>query len=148
MVVNKMISAEQNKAVVRRFFEEAVNKGNLNVLDQVIADDFLDRNVPPGTPAGPEGVKQFLRMVRTAFPDLHVSIDDMLAEGEKVVARLTVRGTHKGELMGIPPTGRQATWGGMDIIRIAGTKMAERWGLRDFLGMMQQLGVISLPVQK
>lgn len=138
----------QNKIIVRRFFDEVVNGRKLEVVDELIASDFTDHNVPPGTPKGPEGMKQFLKMVGTAFPDLHITIEDMLEDGEKVIVRLSVRGTHKGDLMSIPPTGKQATWAGIDIIRIANGMMVERWGLRDFMSLMQQLGIVQPPGEK
>jgi steroid delta-isomerase-like uncharacterized protein len=142
-----MTTVERNKSIARRFFEEAANRGNLAVMDEVISADFVDHAAPPGTPPGVEGAKQFLSAVRTSFPDLHLTIEEMIAERDKVVVLLTVHGTHKGELKGIPPTGKQATWKGADILRIAGGKMVERWVLRDHLGMMQQLGILP-PLDK
>jgi len=141
------MSAE-NKAIVRRFFEEVVNKGNMAVADELIAQDYLEHGSPAGQPAGIEGFKQFIALVATAFPDLQVTIEDMISEENKVVVRLTVHGTHTGKLMGaIPPTGKRAMWTGIDIIRVVGGKIAERWSQRDLLGMMQQLGVIPAPGQ-
>ena len=137
------MSAE-NKAIVRRFFEEAVNKGNMTVVDELIAQNYIEHKGPVGPPSGIEGFKQFIAMVATAFPDLQVTIEDLIAEGDKVVARVTVRGTHKGTLMGnIPPTGKHAVWTGIDIFQIANGKIVGRWNQRDLLGLMQQLGVIA-----
>ena len=132
------MSAEEHKALVRRFFEEIVNGGNLAVADEIFAPTF---------PGGLEPVKATASMWRTVFPDLQLTIEDMIAEGDNVVARLTIRGTHQGELKSqmlgtIAPTGRQATWTGIDIFRIAGGRIVERWNERDLVGLLQQLGVI------
>jgi steroid delta-isomerase-like uncharacterized protein len=142
------MSVAENKAILRRLYEEIHNKGNMAVADELIAADFVNHNVPsPEIPPGPEGVKQIFTMFRHAFPDFNVTVEDMVAEGDKVVARLTVRGTHKGEFMGIAPTGKQITISVIDIARIASGKIVERWGAEDNLGMMQQLGVVPPPGQ-
>jgi predicted ester cyclase len=138
--------SEENKALMRRMYEEIHNKGNMAAVDELVAANFVDHNAPdPGLPPGPEGIKQTFTMFHNAFPDFHVTVEDMLAEGDKVVARLTITGTHKGDLIGIAPTGKQVTLGVIDIARIAGGKMVERWGQEDMLGMMQQLGVVPPP---
>lgn len=135
-----------NKTIVRRFYEEVVNEGNMTLAGELIARDFTEHGGPPGQPTGMAGFRQFVTMVTTAFPDLHVTIEDMIAEGDKVAARVTVRGTHTGNLMGnIAPTGRHATWTGIDIFQIAGGKIIGRWNQRDLLRLMQQLGVIPAP---
>jgi steroid delta-isomerase-like uncharacterized protein len=134
--------SEQNKAIVRRLYEEIWDKGNLAVLDELHAVDAVDHNRPPGLPPGREGVKQFFRMYLAAFPDVRMVIEDQVAEGDRVVTRWTATGTHKGELMGIPPTGKQVRVSGIDINRLEGGKIIESWGSSDQLGMMQQLGVI------
>ena len=108
---------EANKAMMRRFYDEVVNKGNLDEIDARIAQDLIEHNSPPGVPSGPEGMKQSVAMFRAAFPDIRVTIHDTLAEGDKVVIRATASGTHMGELMGIPATGRQAHSSGRDTHR-------------------------------
>ena len=133
---------EENKAKMRRLIDEGFNQGNLGVVDELIAPDAVDHNLPPGIGPGAEGLKQLITMFRTAFPDMHLATEDVIAEGDKVVARSTIRGTHKGEFMGIAPTGKQVTISGIDIVRSEGGKMVEHWGLTDDMGMMQQLGVI------
>jgi len=138
------VSAE-NKTIARRFYEEVWSKGNLGALDELMATNIVDHHTLPGLPPGLEGFKQVLTMFRTAFPDLHLTVEDMIAEGDMVVSRVKVRGTHKGDLMGIAPTGKQVTLEAIDITRIAGDKFVERWGIIDMLGMMQQLGVIPAP---
>jgi len=137
------MSVEQNKALFRRFVEEVLNNGNVSTIDELLAPNFVEREVlPPGTPGGREGVKQLTMMFRTAFPDFNVSIDDMIAEGDKIVARTTWNGTQKGEFMGIPPSGKRVSFDVIDIIRISDGKGVEHWGVMDSSAMMQQLGVI------
>lgn len=138
------MSAQRHKTVVRRFFEQVINKGNLALADELMTPDFLDHGLPPGFPPGMNGFKQFARMLAGAFPDLHVTIEELIAEENAVAARLTVRGTHQGLLLGrIAPTGKVATWAGMDFTRLDRGKMVERWSVRDLLGLMQQLGVVQ-----
>jgi len=137
------MSVEQNKALFRRFVEEVFNKGNVSTIDEFLAPNFVEREVlPPGTPSGREGVKQLTMMFRTAFPDFNVSIDDMIAEGDKIVARTTWSGTQKGEFMGIPSSGKRVSFDVIDIIRISEDKGVEHWGVMDSSALMQQLGVI------
>ncbi len=136
------MSTEQNKALVRRFYDEVFNKKNLAVIDDFLDPHIIEHSLPPGLPGGIEGSRQFIGMYLTAFPDLHLTAEDMIAEGDKVVSRLTMRGTHRGEFMGIPPTGKQVTITGIQIPRIAGGKITENWINLDALGMLQQLGVI------
>ena len=139
------MSAEQNKILVRRVYEEIINKGNLNVADEAFSSDYVYRS--PGSPElrGPEGFKQLIAMYRNAFPDLHLDVDSLIAEGDTVVSRWTGGGTHKGELMGIPPTGKHVKVTGVVISRFAGGKAVEDWELIDTLGMLQQLGAIPAP---
>ena len=139
--------AETNKAVVRRFFEEVWNKGKLNVLDELIVKDHVSSGpgALPGLPTGPEGSKQFVTVYRNAFPDVQFTIDDQIAEGDKVVTRWTAHGTHQGELVGIPATGKSSTVTGITENRIVDGKIVESWNIFDQFGMMQQLGVIPMP---
>ncbi len=140
------MSTEQNKAIARRNFEEAWNKQNLAVVDELFATDYIGHFAIHSEPvSGIEAYKQFMSGYFVAFPDARFTIEDILAEGDRVVARWTVRGTHKGELSGIPPTGKQVTVTGMWILRVAGGKIAEQWGIFDALGLMQQLGVVPPP---
>ena len=137
--------SEENKALARRYVEEAINKGNLAVIDELTAADYVEHSPFPGQAPGIEGEKQLISMLRAAFPDLHSTIEDLIAEGDKVVLRATARGTHKGEFMGIPPTGKQVTVTEIHIIRFVGGKGVEHWGEVDMMGMMQQLGVAPTP---
>ncbi len=137
---------DDNKAIVRRFIEQAFNVGNVPVIDELVADNYVN-HAGKTEVRGPEGMKQFVTTYRTAFPDYACTIDDQVAEGDKVVTRWTARGTQRGELMGIPPTGKHITLSGVVIDRIANGKLVETWLHADVLEMMQQLGVIPEPEQ-
>ena len=142
------MSTEQNKALVRQMVEEVFNRGNVSLADEFLAPDFVEREeLPPGIPRDREGVKQLTTMLRNAFPDFKARIDDIVAEGDKVVIRQTWSGTHQGEFMGVPPTGRSVSFGVIDIIRMTGGKVAEHWGQMDSMSLMQQLGAIPAPAQ-
>ena len=134
---------EDNKALMRRFIEEVFNKRNLAAIDELIAPNHIDHAAAAvGLPVGPEGSRQAIGMMLTAFPDMHVTIEDMIAEGDKVVFRMTLRGPQQGAFGSIPPTGKQVAVSTIDIVRIEGGKIAEEWGIDDMLGMLQQLGVV------
>ena len=134
--------SEENKALVRRYYEEFFNKGNLSVADELIAPDFVSHALGERREGGPEGVKQFVTIVRTGFPNFNVTIEDQLAEDDKVETRFMMSGTHHGQRMGAAPTGKQVTTEGICIQRIAEGKIVERWGHVDRLAMAQQMGVI------
>jgi steroid delta-isomerase-like uncharacterized protein len=136
------MSAEQNKRLVQRSFDELHNQGNLAVADELISVDFVNHDAPPDAPAGPTGVRATITMLRTAFPDLHIDVEDLIAEGDTVVARTTLRGTHKGQFFGIPPTGRRVEQKQIHILRFVDGKAAELRSVRDDLGLMRQLGAI------
>ena len=138
---------DTNKTVSRRFFEEVFGKGKLNVLDEIIAKDHVNSGPGslPGLPTGPEGAKQLITVYRNAFPDVRFTIDEQIAEGDKVVTRWTGHGTNNGELLGMPATGKSSTVSGISVDRLANGKIAESWGVFDQFGMMQQLGVIPTP---
>jgi len=140
------MSAHENKALARRVFEEVWNKGNLAVADEVWANNFVGHAAPDEI-KGPEGVRQFFSVFRSAFPDLQFTIEDQIAEGDKVVTRWTLRGTHEGEFQGIAPTGKQMAMTGITVQRIAGGRIVEGWTNRDALGMLVQLGVVPPPGQ-
>jgi predicted ester cyclase len=138
------MSTEENKAIVRRY-REIHNSNNLAALDQVVDANIVSHNGIPGLPPGLEGGKMVHTMFLSAFPDSHVTTDDLIAEGDKVVERFTFHGTNKGSFMGAPPTGKQVTATGMSVFRLANGKIAEHWGENDALGTMQQLGMIPAP---
>jgi steroid delta-isomerase-like uncharacterized protein len=136
------VSAE-NKTLVRRWFKEVWSKGNLAVADQIVAANYANHDpASPMPEPGREGLKKHVTTYRTALPDLTITVDEALAEGNKVTVRWTARGTHKATLMGIAPTGKQVTLTGISVIRISGGKVAEHWVTWDTLGMMQQLGAV------
>ena len=139
------MSAEENKAVVRRFFEELLSTENLAVADEILSPGFRFYFAGSPEPMDLQSYKGFLAARRGAFPDRRFVVEDMIAEGDKVSARFTMCGTHKGELRGITPTGREVTMTGIDMIRLSEGKMVEDWVEVDQLGMMQQLGVIASP---
>lgn len=138
------MSTEANKAIVRRFMEEAFGQGNLAVIDEVVAPNHIDSGpgALPGMPSGPEGSKMLITSYRNAFPDLHFTVDEQVAEGNTVVTRWTAHGTNNGELAGMPATGKSATVTGVGVDRIENGMIVESWGLFDQFGMLQQLGVI------
>ena len=136
------MSAEQNKALVRRFVEEAQTRHNLAAIDEYLSPNFVDHSVPPGLPPGPEGVKMQFRMFITALPDLQAIIHDQVADEDKVVTRKTLRGTHQGDLMGIPPSGKTVDIEVIDILRVKDGKITDHWNNVDRLGLMQQLGIV------
>ncbi len=140
------MSTEDNKELVRQFFEEVFNERRLDRADEFVAPDYLDHAAVPGQGPGLEGAKQ-QRWARyfAAIPDLHATIDDMVAEGDKVAVRFTVEGTQQGELPGVPPTGKHFRISDYCIYRLAEGKVAENWEQADMLGLMQQLGVLPAP---
>ncbi len=137
---------EENKATIRRIIED-FNKGELNSVVKLSAPDFVYHGAPPGVPPTREGWKQLLAMFRAAFPDIHFDIKHLIAEGDLAIVRFTGNGTHQGELMGVPATGREVAFSGVVILRFANGKMVERWEQFDMMGMMMQLGAIPAPAQ-
>ncbi len=138
------MSAEENKVLMSRFLEEVFNKKNLAAIDEFIAPNQVDHTLPPFLPTTPEGTKRAIDMFLKAFPDVHLTVEDMIAEGDKVVTRYTSHGSQKGAFMGIPPTGKQMTVSSIVIARIVDGKIVEEWGLDDQMGMLQQLGIIPI----
>ena len=142
------MSTEENKAIVRRVNDEVWSEGHLDVIEELIADNFVATVVgAPEQIRGPQGFREFVVMYRTAFPDLRITVDEQFAEGETVITRWTATGTNEGELMGMPATGKQATVAGININRISGGKLVEGWGLFDQLGLLQQIGAVPVPTR-
>ncbi len=137
-----MTTLEQNKALIRRFVTEDLNTDNRDVADELVSEDFVDHTNPPHLKYGLDGHKGIVRIFRLAFPDLEFIIEDMVAEGDKVVVRMPFKATHLGDFFGIPATGKQVYVEGVHILRIADGKVAEHWGSNDDLGLMRQLGVL------
>ncbi|MBI3287464.1 MAG: ester cyclase [Chloroflexi bacterium] len=138
------MGAQENKDRFRRAFEALFNEGNLAVADELFDPNFLG-HAPPNPIRGPQGLKQTVDMYRKALPDLHLTIEDQIAQGDRLANRWTARGTHRGELMGIPPTGKPVTLTGITINRWAGGKIVEGWTEINLMGVMQQLGVVPAP---
>ena len=134
------MSVEQNKAIAMRVVDEAQSQHRLEVVDELFAADFVDHCVPPGLPPDREGVKMQFGMFFAAFPDLKVVVDDQVAEGDTVVTRKTFHGTHAGELMGIPPSGRKIAFEVIDILRVRDGKITDHWNVVDQLGLLRQIG--------
>ncbi len=153
------MSTEDNKAIVRRFFEEVYNKGNVAAVDELVApnpvlhfDSPINVSVPAEMQLSREEIKQVVSEFRTTFPDLHYTVELQVAEGDMVMTRVTARGTHNGEYRGltykgIPPTGKQVTWTETQIFRIADGKIVEQWSNEDDLGRLQQVGALPTPGQ-
>jgi predicted SnoaL-like aldol condensation-catalyzing enzyme len=135
------VSAEDNKALVRRFVDEVQSAGNIDLIDEICSPEFVNHSAPPGIPADREGIKILTAIFRQAFPDSYFTVEDMMVEGDKVATRKTFHGTHEGEFVGIPPSGRSVSMGLIDIVRVSEGRVVEHWSEGDSLGMMQQLGV-------
>ena len=138
---------ERNKMLVHRLMEDDISRGDEATADAIIHPDFVDHTNPPGMQHGLEGHMAIVRLFRAVFPDLEWRIDDLIAEGDKVVARTTMRGTQLGAFFGIPPTGRGVEMNGVHIVRIADGKIIEHWGNNDDLGLMRQLGAVPGPAE-
>jgi steroid delta-isomerase-like uncharacterized protein len=139
--------AEENKAKARRLFEEGFSQGNTDVVDEVLNPDFVcyDPNSESGQVRGSETIKAEIEYFRNAVPDLTYTIEEQIAEGDKVVTRYTVSGTHQGEFFGVAPTGERIRMTGISIDRFEGGKMVEEWPEYDLLGVMRQLGAVPAP---
>lgn len=136
------MSIEENKKIVQRY-QEIYNSNDLDSLGEVVSEDLLTPKIMPGIPTGIEGAKAAHRIMLTGFPDYQTIIDDLVAEGDKVAARITMSGTNTGSFMGMPATGKYVLFTGMYIARIANGKIVEHWGEEDGVSLLQQLGVLS-----
>ena len=130
---------------LNRTFIEIFQSGNIDRLDEVTADDYVDRTPSPGQAADIQGLKDWLRATRAAFPDARFTIEDELIEGDRIVTRSTLSGTHTGEFQGLPPTGKRFAVQSIDILRVRDGKAVEHWGVFDALGLLQQLGFVEAP---
>jgi steroid delta-isomerase-like uncharacterized protein len=134
------MSAEENKAIMRRFWE-VWEEGDIDRLDEMLAPDYVNHTLAaPDLPPGPEGVKEVIRMFRSGMPNLRVTIEDMIAEGDRVATRYALEGTHRGDLFGVAPTGRRLSIKSMTVERLSEGKIVEHWRVTDELDMMRQLG--------
>jgi steroid delta-isomerase-like uncharacterized protein len=139
------MSAASNRALIQRFYDEGWNGNNLDVYDELVTDDFVDHQAIPGLPAGREGFKQLNVMFKSAFPDVWVDVDNIVAEDDKVACRWTSTGTHTGQFIEFPPSGKHAQWRSVGFFRVEDGKIREHWGIPDLLGLLIQIGVIPPP---
>ncbi len=133
---------DDNKRQVAYTFAQLFNRGELALADELVSSDFLNHDAPPDAPRGPSGLRHTVTLLRTAFPDIHYETEEIIAEGDKVVARTTMSGTHRGPFFGIAPTGRRVVQEQIHILRFKDGKAVEHRAVRDDLGLMRQLGVI------
>jgi steroid delta-isomerase-like uncharacterized protein len=139
------MTTDENKALYRRFIGEVFNEGRLDAVGEVLSPAYVYHDAVPGGLSGPDGVKQIVSMFRAAFPDLNITIEEQVAEGDKVCSRTTLRGTHKGGIFGVPPTGKSVTMTGLTMVRIADGRLVESWVKNDVLGLLKQLGADGTP---
>lgn len=133
------MSPEKNKAAFQRYIDEAWNKGNMSILDELMAPNYARYMNGPQPPLDREKQKQRIRGFRTAFPDIHIDIVDSVADGDKVVSRMEGHGTHRGEFLDVPPTGKSVAIYAIDIVRFANEKIVKQWGVMDMLYILQQI---------
>lgn len=136
--------SEANKALARRFYD-GFNQGNFDAFNTFIATDFVDHNPVPGQAPGLKGLKDVMGIFRGGFPDMRVTPEDLIAEGDKVVVRSSARGTNTGAFMGIPPSGKHVEIAAIDVWRVRDGKLAEAWHIEELLQMMMQIGVVQMP---
>ena len=134
--------SEQNKILARRFYDEILNGRKMEVADEILSPQYVDHSAAA---PGLESFKQYLAIITSVFPDIEVTVEEMIVEGDKVAVHLTIHGTQLGSFRGFLPMDKQATWTGMDIIHISNGKITERWSERDFLDMLRQLGHVHYP---
>lgn len=135
------MSTDENKRIVRRFFELGPSQGDMNSAKKLLTEDFA-LHVPLPSAPGVQGISDIVTACRAAFEHLNVTVEDMVAEGDRVAARFTARGVHKGEFMGLAPTGKPITMTGIEIFRLENGKIAELWGEANLMGLMMQLGIL------
>lgn len=136
---------EQNKATVRRYYDEVFNQRNIDLVDELAVEDYVENNPFPGQGNGRNDLKARVQAILGAFHPMRFKVEQVVAEGEQVVVRWTQTGTHSGNFMGIPPTGKEVTVAGIDVHRLRDARMAEHWHVVDQFGLLQQLGVIPAP---
>ena len=130
---------QDNKGLIKRLYEELFIRWNLAIIDELVAPEFIGHEIPPGFPPGRQGFREFYAFLRSAFPDLQFTVEDMIADGDKVVVRWRWRATHRGDFLGIPPTGREAPMTGIAIYRLSESKIVERWVEADLFGLTGRL---------
>ena len=141
------MDTDENTTIAHRWYDEVWNAGRLELINELFAPTFTDHNPNPGIPPTRDGLTQNVRLYRSAFPDAHFTVDDLLSAGDRVIARWTAEGTHQASLGDLPATGTQVRVTGIDINRVVDGKIVEHWGNWDQLSLLQQLGVVALPEQ-
>ena len=139
------MKTDDNKRDAMRFFDEVLNAGDMAVIDEIVHDDLVDHEEVPGLPPTKAGVSMWVNMLRSAFPDMHVTVLRMVAEGDEVWVHSRLTGTHRGEFMGIPPTEQKIDIEGIDRVRVRDGKAIEHWGVTDTAKMLEQMGVAPMP---
>ena len=133
-------TTDRNKQIVVRFNEEVIGKGSLRSFGELVAEDVVNHSAPPGSPQGPQSMSYFIfEVLRKGFPDIRAEILDQIAEGDKVASRKILRGTHRGEFLGVPPTGKEVAINVTDIVRLRDDKYAEHWGMSDIGDVVKRL---------
>jgi steroid delta-isomerase-like uncharacterized protein len=130
------------KQLAQRWFAEVMNEGNEDVIDELCAENFVDHDPLPGTGPDRQGIHDFVKLIRSAFPDLETTVDEIIAEGDRIAVRSTFRGTHQGDFMGIPATGKKVEVSNYDFVRFENDQAAEHWGTIDSAALMEQLGAV------
>jgi steroid delta-isomerase-like uncharacterized protein len=130
------------KAMAQRWYSEVMNEGNEDLIDELCAENFVDHDPLPGTGPDRQGIHDFVKLVRSAFPDLQTTVDEIIAEGDRIAVRSTFRGTHEGDFMGIPATGKKVEVSNYDFVRFENDQAAEHWGTIDSAALMEQLGAV------
>ena len=138
------MSDEQNVAAFRRVMEEGFSRGNLDAVDEVVSPEYRENERGPGMDLGRAGLKRIIELLRIACPDLTASIVDVVGSGDRMCFRVRYQGTHQGEMMGFPATGRDVTWESIDIVRFDDGILVEHWGVLDRLGVLQQVGAVNV----
>src|SRR4051794_13172620 len=139
------MSADEQKALMRRYYEEVWQRGNMSVGDQLVSPNLVDHMPLPGQTSGRAGHHQAVQMIRTAFPDLQFQIHHVVVDGDIIVGHWTMQATHQGELLGVPPTGKSVTISGIDLGRWENGQLAEIWHVEELLTMLQQIGAVPGP---
>jgi steroid delta-isomerase-like uncharacterized protein len=139
---NSPSTTDKNKAICRMFFEEMLNKANFSIIEQLVDPDVISHDPFPGQAKGAKGLRDTMKLFHTAFPDMKIIMNDMIAEDNRVMNKFTVTGTHKGEFMGIPATGKKISYEEVVILRLKDEKIVEHWAVADALSLMQQIGAI------
>jgi steroid delta-isomerase-like uncharacterized protein len=130
------------KAMAQRWYSEVMNEGNQEVIDELCAENFVDHDPLPGTGPDRQGIHDFVKLIRSAFPDLETTVDEIIAEGDRIAVRSTFRGTHESDFMGIPATGKKVEVSNYDFVRFENDQAAEHWGTIDSAALMEQLGAV------